>query len=120
MPKRTSLAAASQTELEDLLADLRTLLAKEELAVMPEIKAIRDRIESGIETVRTAAAESYDSVRAAANDVAHEAAERAREAAQRAKEAAQAADQYAHEEPWRVAGVALGLGTLIGFLIARR
>lgn len=107
--KTQSLASASQAELENLLADLRTLLDKDELSSLPEVRAIRERIEGGIETVRETA-----------SSVAHEAAERAREAARRAKEAAEAADEYAHEEPWRVAGVALGLGALIGFLLGRR
>lgn len=107
--KAQAIGAASQAELENLLADLRTLLAKEELSAMPEIRAIRERVETGIETVRETA-ESF----------AHEAAERAREAARRAREAAEAADRYAHEEPWRVAGVALGVGALIGVLLSRR
>ena len=59
-------------------------------------------------------------MRLAASEAAHEAAERAREAARRAKEAAYKADEYAHEEPWRVAGVALGLGALLGYLLGRR
>ena len=36
------------------------------------------------------------------------------------KDAAKAADQYAHDEPWRVAGAALAVGALVGFLLARR
>ncbi len=31
-----------------------------------------------------------------------------------------AADRYAHDEPWRVAGAALAVGALVGFLLARR
>ncbi|MBN9407824.1 MAG: DUF883 domain-containing protein [Burkholderiales bacterium] len=107
--KTQNLAAASQAELENLLADLRTLLDKEEISALPEVRAIRERVEEGIESVRDTA-----------SSLAHEAAERAREAARRAKEAAEVADKYAHEEPWRVAGVALGLGALIGFLMSRR
>ncbi|MBP7567432.1 MAG: DUF883 domain-containing protein [Burkholderiaceae bacterium] len=107
--KTQNIAAASQAELENLLADLRTLLDKEEISALPEVRAIRERVEEGIESVRDTA-----------SSIAHEAAERAREAARRAKEAAEVADKYAHEEPWRVAGVALGVGTLIGFLLARR
>jgi ElaB/YqjD/DUF883 family membrane-anchored ribosome-binding protein len=34
--------------------------------------------------------------------------------------AAVAADRYAHDEPWRVAGAALAVGALVGFLLARR
>ena len=38
----------------------------------------------------------------------------------RDQEAALAADRYAHDEPWRVAGAALAVGALVGFLLARR
>ena len=44
----------------------------------------------------------------------------AQEAANQAKDAARAADRYAHDEPWRVAGAALAVGALVGFLLARR
>ena len=44
----------------------------------------------------------------------------AQDAARQAKEAALAADRYAHDEPWRVAGAALAVGALVGFLLARR
>ena len=37
-----------------------------------------------------------------------------------AKDAAYAADRYAHDEPWRVAGAALAMGALLGFLLGRR
>ena len=44
----------------------------------------------------------------------------AQEAARQAKDAAQAADRYAHDEPWRVAGAALAVGAVVGFLLSRR
>ena len=44
----------------------------------------------------------------------------AQDAARQAKEAALAADRYAHDEPWRVAGAALAVGALIGFIFSRR
>jgi ElaB/YqjD/DUF883 family membrane-anchored ribosome-binding protein len=44
----------------------------------------------------------------------------AQEAARQAKDAAYAADRYAHDEPWRVAGAALAVGALLGFMLGRR
>ena len=35
------------------------------------------------------------------------------------KESAQATDAYVHENPWKTAGIAAGVGLLIGLLIAR-
>ena len=77
---------STQTELENLVADLRSLIGRKELDSVPEIRALRERMESGIESVRDSA------VRAA------------QEAARQAREAARVANDYAHDEPWRVAG----------------
>jgi ElaB/YqjD/DUF883 family membrane-anchored ribosome-binding protein len=92
----------SQGELEKLVSDLRGLLSNKDLDAIPEIKLLRQRMDDGMHSVRESA------VRAA------------QEAARQAKEAARAADQYAHDEPWRVAGAALVLGAVVGFLLARR
>ncbi|GLS14273.1 DUF883 family protein [Hydrogenophaga electricum] len=100
MPRKS--AAASQTELENLIADLRDVLARKELDVLPEISSLRERLEDGVHTVRERASQ-----------VAHDAAEHARDAAHRV-------DTYAHDEPWRVASVALAVGAVFGFLIGRR
>ena len=62
---------STQTELENLVADLRSLIGRKELDAVPEIRALRDRMDAGIESVRVSA------VRAA-----QEAARQAREATQ--------------------------------------
>lgn len=92
----------AQSELEKLVADLRGLVDSKSLDAVPEIQVLRKRLDEGIESARDSA------VRAA------------REAARQAKDAARAADQYAHDEPWRVAGAALAAGAVIGFLLSRR
>ena len=38
---------------------------------------------------------------------------------QKTKEAAHATDAYVHENPWKTAGIAAGVGLLVGLLIAR-
>jgi len=93
---------STQTELEKLVSEMRTLMANKNLDSVPEIKALRDRLDEGMHNVRDAA------IRAA------------QEAANQAKDAARAADRYAHDEPWRVASAALAVGALVGFLLARR
>ena len=93
---------STPTELEKLVSEMRTLMANKNLDSVPEIKALRDRLDEGMHNVRDAA------IRAA------------QEAANQAKDAARAADRYAHDEPWRVAGAALAVGALVGFLLARR
>lgn len=94
--------SSTQTELERLVGDLRGLLSNTELDGIPQIRQLRERLDDGLHTVRDSAVRT------------------AQEAALQAKEAARAADRYAHDEPWRVAGAALAVGTLVGFLLARR
>ncbi|BEU96734.1 DUF883 family protein [Acidovorax sp. DW039] len=98
----TSDNSTSSGELEKLVSDLRGLLASKDLDAVPDIKILRQRLDDGIHSAREAA------VRAA------------QDAARQAKDAALAADRYAHDEPWRVAGAALAVGALVGFLLARR
>ena len=98
----TETTSTSQSVLEKLVTDLRGLLHSKGLDTIPEIKLLRQRLDDGMTNVRDSA------VRAA------------QEAARQAKEAAYAADRYAHDEPWRVAGAALAVGALVGFLLARR
>jgi ElaB/YqjD/DUF883 family membrane-anchored ribosome-binding protein len=40
-------------------------------------------------------------------------------AIRKTKEAAHATDVYVHENPWKTAGIAAGVGLLVGILIAR-
>ena len=89
-------------EIDRLVGDLRKLLANRELDSIPEIRRRRDRLDGGVQTMRDAAARA------------------AQDASQRARDAARAADSYAHDDPWRVAGAALAVGALVGFLLARR
>lgn len=94
--------SSAQADLERLVSDLRGLLASKDLDSIPEIRALRERIDDGVSAARESAVKA------------------AQEATRQAKEAAYVADRYAHDEPWRVAGAALAVGTLIGFLLARR
>lgn len=94
--------STAQADLEKLVSDLRGLLSSKELDTVPDIQVLRQRLDDGISNARDSA------VRAA------------QDAARQAKDAAIAADRYAHDEPWRVAGAALAVGALVGFLLARR
>ncbi len=93
---------SAQADLEKLVGDLRSVLSSKDLDGVPEIKQLRQRLENSAGNARDGA------VRAA------------QEAARQAKEAALAADRYAHDEPWRIAGAALAVGALIGFVFSRR
>ncbi len=92
----------AQADLEKLVSDLRGVLSSKDLDGVPDIKQLRQRLED------------------TAGDAREGAVREAQEAARQAKEAALAADRYAHDEPWRVAGAALAVGALIGFIFSRR
>lgn len=94
--------SAAQSDLEKLVTDVRGLLASKELDAIPQVAALREKLDQGVYQVRESALNA------------------AHEAARQAKEAAYIADRYAHDEPWRVAGAALAVGALLGFLLARR
>ncbi|CAN7561886.1 MULTISPECIES: DUF883 family protein [unclassified Acidovorax] len=94
--------STTQADLEKLVSDLRGLLSSKDLDSVPDIKLLRQKLDDGLQTARESA------VRAA------------QDAARQAKDAALAADRYAHDEPWRVAGAALAVGALVGFVLARR
>ncbi|MBY0410386.1 MAG: DUF883 family protein [Burkholderiaceae bacterium] len=94
--------STTQNELEKLVTDLRGLLSSKDLDTLPEIRLLRQRLDDGVQSARDAAVSA------------------AQDAARQAKEAALAADRYAHDEPWRVAGAAMAVGALVGFMLARR
>ena len=94
--------SSAQEDLEKLVHDLHGLLSSRDLDDVPQIKALRQKLDDGLYNVRQA------TVRAA------------QDAAYKAKEGAYAANQYAHDEPWQVAGAAVAIGALIGYLLARR
>jgi ElaB/YqjD/DUF883 family membrane-anchored ribosome-binding protein len=87
---------------ENIASDVRDALASREFDSVPQIKALRQRVDSKLAIARELAAE------------------KSRVATRKAREAAHAADVYAHEEPWKVAGAALAAGVLLGLLIGRR
>ena len=88
--------------IEQLLSDLGSLLSSKELDSVPQIRDVRQRLNDGVTHVR-------DTVASAADETAN-----------LTREAARMGNEYAHDEPWRVAGVALAVGAVIGFCLAKR
>ena len=88
--------------LEQLLNDLSGLLSSRDLDSIPQIRDLRNKLNDGIGHAR--------------DTVMHV----AEETASRTREAARASNEYAHDEPWRVAGTAFAVGALIGFCLGKR
>jgi ElaB/YqjD/DUF883 family membrane-anchored ribosome-binding protein len=94
---------------DKLLQDLRTLVADAEDLVKAtaaetgeRIKGARLRLEDDLRVARARLDEAQQVL------------------LEKSRLAAAATDRFAHENPWKVAGIAAGLGLLLGLLIGRR
>ncbi len=95
-------AAALEREWADLKQDFNELVSNPAVRDLPEVRALKERVQESLRRAGDAAA-----------DVSHD-------ITRRAKHAATMADDYAHDEPWKVAGVAVLAGLAIGLLLSRR
>ena len=93
--KQPSLSTV-QDDLARLVDDVRALLSVKELDAIPEIRG--QRIDEGLASAR----DSADQV------------------LQQTRHATACADQYAKDEPWRIAGAALAVGALVTYVMCRR
>jgi ElaB/YqjD/DUF883 family membrane-anchored ribosome-binding protein len=89
-------------DFKAILADTEELLQVTAGQAGEKAGAVRDRIQ---QRLRLAKAE-FDAVEAAT--------------LRKARDAARATDSYVYAHPWTAAGVAAGVGLLIGMLISRR
>lgn len=94
---------------DKLVQDLRTLVADAEELVKAtaaetgeRIKAARVRLEGNLRVARARLSDAEQML------------------IEKSRVAAAATDRFAHDNPWTVAGIAAGLGLLLGLLIARR
>ena len=97
-----NLEAAANAVVEELADDVKGVLSSKDLASVPQIKELKQRVETKLAIARELAAE------------------KSRVAAKKAKDAAHTANVYAHDEPWQIAGAALAVGVLVGLLIGSR
>ncbi|BAN34569.1 hypothetical protein SCD_n00727 [Sulfuricella denitrificans skB26] len=93
----------------DVIADLKVVVTDTEAL----LKATANQGGEKLAEVRAKAEESLGVVKARMAE-AHTAL------VIKTKEAAKATDVYVHENPWQAAGIAAGVGLVIGLLIGRR
>jgi len=67
-----------------------------------DLESLTDQIEEGVRSGRYSWAQIQDAV------------------VTRTRAAAETTDQYVHENPWKVVGIAAGLGFVLGLLMAPR
>ena len=70
--------------------------------VRTELENLTDQIEEGVRSGRYSWAQIQEAM------------------VTRTREAAETTDQYVHENPWKVVGIAAGLGFVLGLLMAPR
>jgi ElaB/YqjD/DUF883 family membrane-anchored ribosome-binding protein len=92
---------------ERLVSDVRSVLTDTEEIVQAvaseskeKVAALRPRVDASLQRARTRLRELEAAVEA------------------RARETARQADVYAHEHPWKTAGVAAGIGAAVGAVVA--
>ena len=97
------------TKKQDLISDLRTVVADaDEL-----LHATADQTGERIESARARAGQSLAASRARLEQLGHQARTRAREYADDV-------DERVHQNPWTAIGVAAGAGLVVGMLVGRR
>lgn len=93
---------AGRGEWRNLVADVEDLVKKIAHVDDEDVAQVRAKVEDTLQKVKTTTTQRFAAVRT------------------RAEQVSGAADEYVHESPWAVIGMAAAVGTLIGFLAARR
>ncbi len=102
MKSNTVSAEKLMEDLRLVMADAEALLSATAGQAGETIAAARERAQASVAAAKTRIAQAGYAV------------------AGQTREAAKAADDYVHDNPWTVAGIAAVAGVLIGMLIARK
>lgn len=99
---------ATEVNKEKLMQDLRVVVADAEELLRAtagqageKVAAARERIQDNLVVVKDRLAQAEQAV------------------VVKARQAANATDEYVRENPWRAAGIAAGVGLVVGMLISR-
>ncbi|MDN3922584.1 DUF883 family protein [Roseateles violae] len=99
----------TQAQKDRLIRDLHSVVAEAEAL----LKATAGQASEGSAELRAKVQDSLDRARRHLHDLQDAAIEKARAAGR-------ATDDYVHENPWQMMGVAAAVGLLLGMLISRR
>ncbi|MCW7536658.1 hypothetical protein OOT46_02145 [Aquabacterium sp. A7-Y] len=95
-------ASALQREWAGLQADVQELVANPALKSSPEMDDLKQRLQNSLHRASEAVADASHGI------------------TQRVRHTAAATNDYVHEQPWKVASIAMLAGVVIGFLAATR
>ncbi|WKB50930.1 DUF883 family protein [Eleftheria terrae] len=95
-------ATALQRQWAGLKADVQELVSNPQLKDTPEMNALKQRLQRSLHLASEAVADASHGL------------------TQRVRHTASATNDYVHDQPWKVASIAMLAGVVIGFLAATR
>ena len=94
--------SAASGEIKNLIADVEDLMARIADLKDADVVRVRGKVQRAVDATKQSIAESADSIRRQAQNVAS------------------TADDYVRESPWQAIGVAALVGAVVGILATRR
>jgi len=88
-------------DLQLVVADAEELLKLTANQAGEKVSAVRERIQGRLADAKVRLRDAEDAM------------------LERTRQAAKVTDEYVHENPWKAAGIAAGVGLLLGMLISR-
>lgn len=101
-PDTTVTAEKLAQDLKIVISDAEELLRATASQGSEKVTAAREKVQDSVRRAKVKLAEVEDVI------------------VDESRQAARAADEYVRDHPWRAAGIAAGIGLIIGLLISRR
>ena len=124
MENRTRQKDQLVADVRQVIGELETLLRDTASDAGSDAAGLKDRLADRLRSARATLGDlEYqfsDRAREAARLTSERAMEAARLTSERAREAARFTDDYVHDHPWAVVGIAAGIGALIALILSRR
>jgi ElaB/YqjD/DUF883 family membrane-anchored ribosome-binding protein len=96
------LKSAASAEIKSLIADVEDLMARIADLKDADVVRVRGKVQRAVEATKQSIADSADTIRRQAQNVAS------------------TADEYVRESPWQAIGIAALVGAVVGILATRR
>ncbi len=98
----SDIKAAASTEIKSLIADVEDLMARIGDLKDVDVVRVRGKVQRAVEATKQSLADSADTIRRQAQNVAG------------------TADDYVRDSPWQAVGIAALVGAVVGILATRR
>ncbi|MDP9084280.1 MAG: hypothetical protein M3N50_11020 [Pseudomonadota bacterium] len=98
----SDIKAAASTEIKSLIADVEDLMTRIADLKDVDVARVRGKVQRAVEATKQSLADSADTIRRQAQNVAG------------------TADDYVRDSPWQAVGIAALVGAVVGILATRR